>query len=313
MAPSTLGVDFAFPIGELNSQIGKWLENRTSVWFPFATHTGLAARVEEWLAQVRARVRFGVLCPEVQHDVCAVLDDMRLFKDEHELATMRRAATISAGAHVRAMQTSARMLRSGADAREYHLEAELLHEFRRHGAQFPAYTSIVAAGANACVLHYRAGAAPLKEGELVLIDAGCELDGYASDITRTFPAAGRFSAAQKDLYQIVLAHKMPQPMSLALVALYRPASGGSTDPVSRLARCRFAEPDLVGSLDDVIETRAYFKYYMHRTAIGWAWMSTIAAVISNPPKWVKSKPDATRISAKRSQIGPVGCCALAWC
>ena len=267
VAPSTLGVDFAFPIGELNSQIGKWLENRTSVWFPFATHTGLAARVEEWLAQVRARVRFGVLCPEVQHDVCAVLDDMRLFKDEHELATMRRAATISAGAHVRAMQTSARMLRSGADAREYHLEAELLHEFRRHGAQFPAYTSIVAAGANACVLHYRAGAAPLKEGELVLIDAGCELDGYASDITRTFPAAGRFSAAQKDLYQIVLAAQD------AAADVTRPGRR-FTDPHQAAVRTLsqglldvgLLNPDLVGSLDDVIETRAYFKYYMHRTS-----------------------------------------------
>jgi methionine aminopeptidase len=118
---------------------------------------------------------------------------MRLVKDEHEQDIMRRAAQISAQAHVRAMQRSARMIRNGEEVREYHLDAELLHEFRQHGSQYVAYGSIVAAGANACVLHYQADKAPVRAGELVLIDAGCELDGYASDITRTFPADGKFS------------------------------------------------------------------------------------------------------------------------
>src|SRR5688572_10080983 len=130
---------------------------------------------------------------------------MRLIKDAHEVDVMRRAAQISARAHVRAMQLSARMLREGKDVREYHLDAELLHEFRLGGSQYPAYGSIVAAGANACVLHYRADAAPVRSGELVLIDAGCELDGYASDITRTFPASGKFSGPQRALYDLVLA------------------------------------------------------------------------------------------------------------
>ena len=204
-APQTLGVDEAYSVTELETQLPKWLENKSAVWFPFAIHDGLAARVEGWLSQVRARVRLGAICPARQMDACTLLDEMRLIKDGHELATMRQAARISAAAHVRAMKTSAQMLRAGMDAREYHLEAELLHEFRRHGSQFPAYTSIVAAGANACVLHYRADVAPLRDGELVLIDAGCELDGYASDITRTFPANGRFSPAQKTLYELVLA------------------------------------------------------------------------------------------------------------
>jgi Xaa-Pro aminopeptidase len=97
------------------------------------------------------------------------------------------------------------MIRAGQAVREYHLDAELLHEFRQHGSQYPAYGSIVAAGANACVLHYRADAAPVRDGDLVLIDAGCELDGYASDITRTFPANGRFTGPQRDLYDLVLA------------------------------------------------------------------------------------------------------------
>ncbi|NEJ47680.1 M24 family metallopeptidase, partial [Rhizobium leguminosarum] len=137
-----------------------------------------------------------------QGDLCTLLDEMRLVKDAHEQDVMRRAARISAGAHIRAMQYSARMLRAGEDVREYHLDAELLHEFRRHGSQAVAYNSIVAAGANACVLHYRADAAPVRAGELVLIDAGCELDGYASDITRTFPADGRFTGPQRDLYDL---------------------------------------------------------------------------------------------------------------
>jgi Xaa-Pro aminopeptidase len=195
----------AFSVNELDKELPKLLENQTTVWFPFATHAALTAQVDGWLTSVRARARMGVSCPSAQQDLCVVLDEMRLVKDAQEQDTMRRAARISAHAHVRAMQTSARMLRAGQDVREYHLDAELLHEFRQHGSQFPAYTSIVAAGANACVLHYRADAAPIRDGELVLIDAGCELDGYASDITRTFPANGVFSAAQKDLYQVVLA------------------------------------------------------------------------------------------------------------
>src|SRR5450830_59421 len=192
-APAALGVDTAWPVTELDTRLPKLLENRDVVHYPFATHKGLETRVDGWLGQVRARVRFGALCPAMQRDLCGVLDEMRLIKDGHELAIMRRAAQISARAHVRAMQLSASRLRAGQEVREYHLDAELLHEFRRHGSQYPAYSSIVAAGANACVLHYRADTAPVRDGELVLIDAGCELDSYASDITRTFPANGRFS------------------------------------------------------------------------------------------------------------------------
>ena len=204
-APATLGVDAAHSIDELDAKLPRLLENRDAVWYPFAIHEGLEARVGAWLNQVRARVRYGALCPEQQRDLCAVLDEMRLFKDAQEQDTMRRAAQISARGHVRAMKLAARMLREGKDVREYHLDAELLHEFRLGGSQYPAYGSIVAAGANACVLHYAAGSAPVRNGELVLIDAGCELDGYASDITRTFPADGRFTGPQRALYDLVLA------------------------------------------------------------------------------------------------------------
>jgi Xaa-Pro aminopeptidase len=265
-APARLGVDAAVSATELDAQMPALLDGRDAVWYPFATHKGLEARIDGWLGQVRARVRYGTLCPEQQRDLCGLLDEMRLVKDAHEQAVMRRAAEISAGAHIRAMQLSARMLRAGEAVREYHLDAELLHEFRRHGSQFPAYGSIVAAGANACVLHYRADTAPVRDGELVLIDAGCELDGYASDITRTFPANGRFSGPQRTLYELVLASQY------AAVAATR-AGARFTDPheasVKVLAQgmldLGLLDSNKVGTLDDVIEKRAYFQFYMHRT------------------------------------------------
>ena len=265
-APAALGVDAALSVGELDAQLPRLLENRDAVWYPFAIHQGLEARVAGWLNQVRARVRYGALCPEQQRDLCAVLDEMRLVKDAHEQDIMRRAAQISARAHIRAMKLSARMLRDGQDVREYHLDAELLHEFRLGGSQYPAYSSIVAAGPNACVLHYRADVAPVRAGELVLIDAGCELDGYASDITRTFPADGRFSGPQRALYDLVLASQQ------AAVSATR-AGARFTDPhdatVKVLAQgmldLGLLDADQVGGVDDVIDKRAYFQFYMHRT------------------------------------------------
>ena len=256
-APAALGIDAAHSVDELNALAPKLLENRASVWYPFAIHDGLEVRIAGWLNQVRARVRYGALCPERQHDLCAVLDEMRLVKDEHEQDIMRRAAAISAAAHVRTMKLSSRMLREGRDVREYHLEAELLHEFRQAGSQSPAYTSIVAAGANACVLHYRADTAPVRSGELVLIDAGCELDGYASDITRTFPADGRFTGPQRVLYDLVLASQE------AAVAATKP-DARFTDPhdatVKVLAQgmldVGLLDANKVGRVDDVKIGRA---------------------------------------------------------
>jgi Xaa-Pro aminopeptidase len=227
----------------------------------------LTAQVDGWLTQVRARVRMGVSCPSAQQDLCTLLDEMRLVKDAHEQDTMRCAAHISAHAHVRAMQTSARMLRAGQDVREYHLEAELLHEFRLHGSQFPAYTSIVAAGANACVLHYRADVAPIRDGELVLIDAGCELDGYASDITRTFPANGKFSGPQKDLYQVVLAAQHASAAATKAGARFNDPHEAALRVLSQgLLDLGLLTQAKHGSLDDVIEKKAYFPFYMHRTS-----------------------------------------------
>ncbi|HEY8050033.1 MAG TPA: aminopeptidase P N-terminal domain-containing protein [Ramlibacter sp.] len=265
-APSVLGVDSAQSASELDATMPKLLENKGAVWFPFSIHAGLEARIAGWLAQVRSRVRYGALCPAEQNDLCAILDEMRLVKDAHEQDIMRRAGQISARAHVRAMKSSAQWLREGKDLREYHLDAELLHEFRMAGSQYVAYSSIVAAGANSCVLHYHADAAPVKPGDLVLIDAGCELDGYASDITRTFPANGKFTGPQRTLYDLVLASQQAAVDACRSGARFTDPHDASVKVLAQgMLDVGLLDRNKVGTLDDVIEKRAYFQFYMHRT------------------------------------------------
>lgn len=259
-APAQLGIDEAQPLAMLDETVPRWLADQPAVWFPFAGHEGLVARVEGWLDAVRAQVRNGVAAPVRQCDLAVVVDELRVFKDTHEMALMRRAGVISASAHVRAM----RACRPGL--REYELEAELLHEFRRHGASGPAYASIVAAGANACVLHHPAGNAELKAGELCLIDAGCEYGSYASDITRTFPVNGRYTPAQRALYELVGAAQE------AAVAATHP---GARKTDSHWAAVRVLSEGLLalglldrdrdGNVEDVIEHARYRRFYMHGT------------------------------------------------
>ena len=265
-AIDTLGLDAAYSATELDQRLPRMLENRACVWYPFATHSGLAARVDGWLTPVRARVRYGALCPARQADLCLLLDEMRLVKDAHELALMRHASDISAAAHIRAMQRCARMLRAGEEVREYHLDAELLHAFRDQGSQAPAYGSIVAAGANACVLHYRADKAPVRDGELVLIDAGCEFDGYASDITRTFPANGRFTGPQRALYELVLASQEAAIAATRAGARFNAPHEATVAVLAQgLLDLGLLDKHQHGTAQDVIERRAYFPFYMHRT------------------------------------------------
>ena len=266
-APAALGVDAALPADQLDDAVLARLREARAVWWAFGTPE-LGARVETWLERVRAQARAGVDAPASQHDLGGLLAAMRVVKDAGEIETMRRAAQISAGAHVRAMRFCAGRFASDADAGvpEYEIEAELLHEFRRHGADGPAYGSVVAAGANACVLHYAAGATPLRAGELCLIDAGCELEGYASDITRTFPAGGRFTPAQRALYDIVEASQQ------AAVAATRPGArlrDGHAAAVRVLAQgmldTGLLDRNTVGDADAVIESAAYRRFYMHGT------------------------------------------------
>ena len=264
-APAALGVDAAYPVCELDAQLPKLMENCEVLSYPFATHPGLEGRVAGWLDQVRARVRYGAVFPATQRDACAVLDEMRLIKDAHEIALLRRAGEISAQAHIRAMQTTARMLRAGQEVREYHIEAELLHEFRRHGAEYPAYGNIVAAGGNACVLHYRAGDAPMRSGEMVLIDAGCEYHGYAGDITRCYPANGTFTAPQRAVYDLVLAAEEAAIAAVRPGVRFTDIHDITVKVVAQgLLDLGLLDKNKCGSVQDVIEQRAYFRFYMHR-------------------------------------------------
>jgi len=255
-ARAAFGVDAAYPIGELDERLPALMADQPTLHYAPGMDADWDARIMRWLNQVRAQSRTGVSAPQQIFDVRTALDEMRLFKDAHELDLMRRAATISARAHERAMRAT----RPGR--MEYEIEAELMYEFRRRGAQFPAYWPIVAGGANACVLHYNDNGAPLRDGTLLLIDAGCELDGYASDITRTFPVNGKFDGAQKDVYELVLAAQS------SAIAATRPGASWDTPheaAVRVLAQGMIDFGLCQGSLDQVLETGDYKRYYMHRT------------------------------------------------
>jgi Xaa-Pro aminopeptidase len=255
-AREAFGFDEAHAFAALDEAVPKLLANQPALFYAPGLDPAWDARCMRWLNEVRALARTGVAAPAEIRDVRVALDEMRLVKDVHEIATMRRAASISAGAHVRAMRAT----RPGA--MEYEVEAELLYEFRRHGAQFPAYWPIVAGGANACVLHYRDNSKRLADGDLLLIDAGCELDGYASDITRTFPVNGTFSGPQRDIYELVLAAQT------AAIAEVRPGSEWNAphDAAVKVLAQGFIDLGLCsGTLDEVLEKELYKQYYMHRT------------------------------------------------
>ncbi|QYF95545.1 Xaa-Pro aminopeptidase [Massilia sp. PAMC28688] len=256
----TFGFDAAFPIEDLDGEMARLLANAPAVYYALGHSATLDMQMKTWLHNVRRGARTGITAPAVAHDLLVLLDEMRLFKDDGEQALMLRAATISAAAHTRAMRAS----RPGMF--EYEIEAELLHEFRRNGAQFPAYTPIVAAGANACILHYNVNSAQSRDGDLILIDAGCELDSYASDITRTYPVNGRFSGPQRALYELVLAAQgaalaqaRPGNVYTAMHdAALRVLAQGMLD-TGLISRARYA------SAEDVIADRAHQQFYMHGT------------------------------------------------
>ncbi|MBI5438913.1 MAG: Xaa-Pro aminopeptidase [Nitrosomonadales bacterium] len=255
-AKEQFGFDVAYSIAQLDEKLVELMGDQTALHYPLGRDAEWDQRILKLRGAVQAKVRSGIRAPNEIHDVRTLLNEMRLFKDEHELAIMRRAAKISTQAHRRAMQFAC------PDQFEYQIEAELLHEFCRHGARHPAYPSIVAGGANACVLHYVGNDAILKDGDLLLIDAGCELDGYASDITRSYPVNGRFSAAQKDVYEIVLAAQA------AAIAAAQPGNSWDMphDAALRVLAQGFIDLKLCqGNVDTVLESESYKRFYMHRT------------------------------------------------
>jgi Xaa-Pro aminopeptidase len=254
-AREIFGFDEAHVMSDLDRMLPDLAADRPALYTPLGLFPAWDRRVTDLLNEVRARARTGVNAPEEIVDVRHALDALRLVKDEHELALMRRAAAISSGAHRRAMD------RTRVGWHEYQVEAELAHEFLRSGAQAVAYPSIVAGGPNACVLHYRDNNRQLQDGELLLIDAGCEYQGYASDITRTFPVNGRFSGPQKAVYELVLAAQE------ACLAAVRP--GAEFHDYHRVAERVLAQGyvDLGlcrGTLDEALESGSYKQFYMHR-------------------------------------------------
>ena len=255
-AREAFAFDEACSITELDARMPDLLADRPAVQVHLGSDPLWDGRVLGWVNAVRGRARSGVAAPGDLRDVRVLLDDMRLIKDGHEVALMRRAGDISAAAHRLAMQAA----RPGVA--EYAVEAVLQHEFRRCGAQAPAYTPIVAGGVNACVLHYVENNATLADGDLLLIDAGCELDGYASDITRTFPVNGRFSGPQRDVYELVLAAQA------AAIAVVKPGAHWNAPhdaAVAVLAQGFIDLKLLGGTLDAVLEQETYKQFYMHRT------------------------------------------------
>ncbi|WP_440225171.1 Xaa-Pro aminopeptidase [Dokdonella sp. MW10] len=249
------GFDDAFPIADIDDILPGMIEGRSRVYYHFGRDTEFDLKLIGWVNRVRAMVRQGAKPPHEFVALSHLLHDLRLFKSRAELRTMRRSAQIAAEAHVRAMRTT----RPGMN--EHEVEAELLHTFRRHGA-VPSYEPIVGGGANACVLHYRANNAPLRDGDLLLIDAGAEFECYASDITRTFPVNGRFSPEQRALYDIVLA---AQAAAIDAVRPGRAYDAYHEAAVRVITRGLIELGLLKGTLEANLRDHAYRRFYMHKT------------------------------------------------
>lgn len=255
-ARERFGADDAFPYEDMDEIVPGLMENRSKVFYSMGRHADFDARVLGWLNEVRAKARAGIHAPAEFVDLDHVLHEMRLIKRPEEVKLMKRAAKVATRAHQRAM----RACRPGK--MEYEVEAELLYEFRRGGADYPAYPPIVGGGENGCILHYVENRSELRAGDLLLIDAGAEVDGYASDITRTFPVGGRFSAEQKAAYEIVLAAQS------AAIAATRPNASwiAAHDAAVRVLTQGMVDLGLLtGSVDGLIESGGYKRFYMHRT------------------------------------------------
>ncbi len=255
-AREIFGFDEAYTIGDLSQKLPDLLAGQPVLWCGFGYDRVADRLLGDALNAVRANARAGQNAPRRCEDVRMALDNMRLIKDDVEIAIMRRAAAISTEAHIQAMKSA----RPGRY--EYQVEATLEHAFRIHGSRSPAYPSIVASGPNACILHYVENSRCLRNGDLLLIDAGCELDGYASDISRTFPVGGRFSGAQRDIYEIVLEAQYAARISA------RPGASWNDPHEAAVKVTTQGLLDLKllrGSLDEAIERELYRRFYMHRT------------------------------------------------
>jgi Xaa-Pro aminopeptidase len=254
-AVARYGASDAFPIGDIDEILPGLLETRARVYHTMGLHPEFDQRVIGWVNGLRAQAKHGLHTPQEFVALDHLLHDMRLYKSRVELGTMRRSAAIAVAAHERAMR------RAAPGVMEYEVAAELLHEFNRHHADI-AYEPIVGGGANSCVLHYRENAAELKDGDLLLIDAGCEYRYYASDITRTFPVNGRYSPAQRAVYEVVLA---AQEAAIAACVAGNHWNDPHDAAVRVITQGLLSLGFLKGKLAKLIKDGAYREWFMHRT------------------------------------------------
>ena len=248
--------DQSFPIEELDNQLPSLLENRDKVFTTMGRYPEFDSELIQWVSEVRSKQRSGVHAPGEFVDLGHILHEMRVIKKKDEQKLMRDAGKLSAAAHQRAMRVTV------PGMIEYQVQAELECEFRLGGSEWPAYPSIVAGGENACILHYTENNCVLNDGDLLLIDAGAELDCYASDITRTFPVNGKFSGPQKALYEVVLA---AQKASIESVKADRPLIDYHSVATEIITDGLIDLGLLQGDRNELIETNAHQRFYMHRT------------------------------------------------
>ena len=248
--------DDAFPIEDLDDILPNMLEGKKKVFYPMGRDSDLDQHLLEWINHLRSQSRLGLTAPSELVALDFIIHEMRLFKDDEELILMRRAAEVSAQAHIKAMQACR------AGLYEYQIEAELIYSFMQQGLRHVAYPSIVAAGKNACTLHYTKNTGQLISGDLLLIDAGAECDHYAADITRTFPISGTFTEPQKRLYQLVL------DAQTAAIAQIKPGASWNhahEAAVETLTKGLVELGLLKGSVKKLIKDEKYKAFYMHRT------------------------------------------------
>jgi len=302
------GADDAFPITDIDDILPGLIEGRDRVYTAMGSHPEFDRHLMEWINVIRSKANLGSQPPNEFVALDHLLHDMRLYKSANEVKVMRHAAQISARAHVRAMQACR------AGLHEFSLEAELDYEFRKGGAKMPAYGSIVASGRNSCILHYQENDALLKDGDLVLIDAGCEIDCYASDITRTFPVSGVFSPEQKAIYELVL---KSQEAAFAAIGPDRHWNEAHEATVRVITQGLVELGLLEGEVNELIVTEAYRAFYMHRAGhwlgmdvhdvgdyrVGGEWRVLEPGMTLTVEPGIYISPDNTRVAKKWRGIG----------
>ena len=302
------GADDAFPVNDIDDILPGLLEGRERVYYAMGRHDDFDRNVMQWVNVIRSQVRMGAHPPGEFLDLDHLLHDMRLYKSAAELRIMRKAGKISAAAHVRAMKAC----KPGMG--EYQLEAEIQYEFGRNGARFPAYNSIVGAGKNGCILHYTQNSDIIKDGDLILIDAGCEYQYYAGDITRTFPANGKYSTEQKALYELVLKSQ------LAAIKMIKPGNhwNQAHEATVKVITKGLVELGLLkGNVSKLIKNEAYRDFYMHRTGhwlgmdvhdvgdykVGDAWRVLEEGMVMTVEPGIYVAPDNNKVAKKWRGIG----------